>query len=196
MGERTIFWWIPSKHREIQAYQDDVYRHLENIKIYIKNSFKISKILPNLTLTFAIFGFHILLATTTIITQYFLLARHFKMNKNLKFYFTTTIKPWFSQDELVVLSDHRSKGVLCSSGKRRKNPKLVQLSVSMSVCLFHWAIKSVHSVLFVCLFWGCIKTHKLLQVCKKVVANLFTSCQQVMFELLVPSCWNKFGSSC
>jgi hypothetical protein len=33
-----------------------------------------------------------------------------------------------------------------------------------------------------------VKTHKLLQVCKQVVTNLFTSCQQVVFALLVPSC--------
>ena len=32
-----------------------------------------------------------------------------------------------------------------------------------------------------------VKTHKLLQVCKQVVTNLFTSCQQVVFALLVPS---------
>ena len=31
------------------------------------------------------------------------------------------------------------------------------------------------------------KTHKLLQVCKQVVTNLFTSCQQVAFALFVPS---------
>jgi hypothetical protein len=33
-----------------------------------------------------------------------------------------------------------------------------------------------------------ITTHKLLQVCKQVVTNVFTSCQQVV---LVPSCRNK-----
>ena len=32
-----------------------------------------------------------------------------------------------------------------------------------------------------------VKTHKLLQVCKQVVASLFTSCQQVVFALLVSS---------
>ena len=33
-----------------------------------------------------------------------------------------------------------------------------------------------------------VKTHKLLQVCKQeLVASLFTSCQQVVFALLVPS---------
>ena len=32
-----------------------------------------------------------------------------------------------------------------------------------------------------------VKTHKLLQVCKQVVTSLFTSCQQVVFTLLVPS---------
>ena len=32
-----------------------------------------------------------------------------------------------------------------------------------------------------------VKTHKLLQVCKQIVTNLFTSCQQVVFALLVPS---------
>ena len=31
-----------------------------------------------------------------------------------------------------------------------------------------------------------VKTHKLLQVCKQVVTSLFTSCQQVVFALLVP----------
>jgi hypothetical protein len=40
------------------------------------------------------------------------------------------------------------------------------------------------------------KTHKLSQVCKQVVTNLFTSCRQVVFALLVPSCCNKFGISC
>ena len=30
----------------------------------------------------------------------------------------------------------------------------------------------------------------------KVVINLFTSCQQVVFALLVPSYCNKFGTSC
>jgi hypothetical protein len=39
-----------------------------------------------------------------------------------------------------------------------------------------------------------VKTHKLLQVCKQVLTNLFTSCRQVVFTLLVPSC-NKFGLS-
>ena len=33
----------------------------------------------------------------------------------------------------------------------------------------------------------CVKTYKLLQVCKQVVTNLFTNCQQVVFALLVPS---------
>jgi hypothetical protein len=32
-----------------------------------------------------------------------------------------------------------------------------------------------------------VKTHKLLQVCKQVVKNLFPSCQQVVFALLVPT---------
>ena len=41
-----------------------------------------------------------------------------------------------------------------------------------------------------------VKTHKLLQVCKQIVTNLFTSCRQVVFALLVPSCCNKFGTSC
>jgi hypothetical protein len=40
-----------------------------------------------------------------------------------------------------------------------------------------------------------IKMHKLLQVCKQVVTNLFTSCRQVVFALLVPSCCNKFGQA-
>ena len=31
-----------------------------------------------------------------------------------------------------------------------------------------------------------VKTHKLLQVCKQVGTSLFTSCQQVVFALLVP----------
>jgi surface polysaccharide O-acyltransferase-like enzyme len=39
-----------------------------------------------------------------------------------------------------------------------------------------------------------VETYKLLQVCKQVVTNLFTSCQQVVFALLVPSCCNKFGT--
>ena len=40
----------------------------------------------------------------------------------------------------------------------------------------------------------CVKKHKLLQVCKQVVTNLFTSCRQIVFALLVPSCCiNKFG---
>jgi hypothetical protein len=45
-----------------------------------------------------------------------------------------------------------------------------------------------------------VKMHKLLQVCKQVVTNLFTSCQQVVFALLVPSCcdkfWNKLLITC
>ena len=32
-----------------------------------------------------------------------------------------------------------------------------------------------------------VKAHKLLQVGKQVVTSLFTSCQQVLFALLVPS---------
>jgi hypothetical protein len=34
------------------------------------------------------------------------------------------------------------------------------------------------------------------QVCKKVVTNLFTSCRQVVFALLVSRCCNKFGTNC
>jgi hypothetical protein len=41
-----------------------------------------------------------------------------------------------------------------------------------------------------------VKVHKLLQVCKQVVTIMFTSCRQVVFALLVPSCCNKFGTSC
>ena len=41
-----------------------------------------------------------------------------------------------------------------------------------------------------------VKTHKLLQVCKQVVTNMFTSYQQVVLALLVPSGCNKFGTSC
>ena len=45
-----------------------------------------------------------------------------------------------------------------------------------------------------------VKTHKLLQVCKQVVTSLFTSCQQVVFALLVPSLlqqvWNKLLTTC
>jgi hypothetical protein len=26
--------------------------------------------------------------------------------------------------------------------------------------------------------------------------NLFINCRQVVFALLVPSCWNKFGTNC
>jgi hypothetical protein len=33
-------------------------------------------------------------------------------------------------------------------------------------------------------------------LCTHVVTNLFTSCRQVVFALLVPSCCNKFGTSC
>ena len=40
-----------------------------------------------------------------------------------------------------------------------------------------------------------VKTQKLLQVYKQVVTSLFTSCRQVVFALLVPSCSNKFGTS-
>jgi hypothetical protein len=40
------------------------------------------------------------------------------------------------------------------------------------------------------------KAHKLLQVCKQVVTNLFTSCWQVVFALLVPSCCNKLLTTC
>jgi hypothetical protein len=32
------------------------------------------------------------------------------------------------------------------------------------------------------------KTHRLLQVCRQSFTNLFTSCRQVVFALLVPSC--------
>ena len=35
-------------------------------------------------------------------------------------------------------------------------------------------------------------THKNAQV----VTSLFTSCREVVFALLVPSCCNKFGISC
>ena len=43
-----------------------------------------------------------------------------------------------------------------------------------------------------------VKTRKFLQVCMQVVTNLFTSCQQVVFALLVPTvvCCNKFGQVC
>ncbi len=45
-----------------------------------------------------------------------------------------------------------------------------------------------------------VKTHKLLLVCKQVVTNLFTSCQQVVFALLVPmllqQVWNKLLTTC
>ena len=45
-----------------------------------------------------------------------------------------------------------------------------------------------------------VKTHKLLQVCKQIVTNLFTSCQQVVFARLVPSLlqqvWNKLLTTC
>jgi hypothetical protein len=41
-----------------------------------------------------------------------------------------------------------------------------------------------------------VKTHKLLQVCTQVVANLFTSCRHVVFALLFPSCCDKFATSC
>jgi hypothetical protein len=41
-----------------------------------------------------------------------------------------------------------------------------------------------------------LKIYKLLQVCKQVVTNLFTSCRKVVFALLVPSYCNRFGTSC
>jgi hypothetical protein len=46
-----------------------------------------------------------------------------------------------------------------------------------------------------------VKTHKLLQVCKQVVTNLFTSCQQVVFALLncskmLQQVWNKLLTAC
>jgi hypothetical protein len=40
-----------------------------------------------------------------------------------------------------------------------------------------------------------VKTHKLLQVCKQVVTNLFTSCRQVVFALLVPNLLQQLGTS-
>ena len=45
------------------------------------------------------------------------------------------------------------------------------------------------SLVFGNFFFGStrVKTHKLLQVCKQVVTSLLTSCQQVVFALLVPS---------
>ncbi len=45
-----------------------------------------------------------------------------------------------------------------------------------------------------------VKTHKLLHVCKQFVTNLFTSCQQVVFALLVSmllqQVWNKLSTTC
>ena len=45
-----------------------------------------------------------------------------------------------------------------------------------------------------------VKIHKLLQVGKQVVTSPFTSCQQVVFALLVPSLlqqvWNKLLRTC
>jgi hypothetical protein len=41
------------------------------------------------------------------------------------------------------------------------------------------------SLLEVCYNVCVLKTHKLLQVCKQVVTNMFTSCRQVVFALLV-----------
>ena len=41
-----------------------------------------------------------------------------------------------------------------------------------------------------------VKTNKLWQTCQQFVTNLFASCWQVVFALLVPSCWKKFETSC
>ncbi len=45
-----------------------------------------------------------------------------------------------------------------------------------------------------------VKTHILSTSCwlnkEQVVTSLFTSCQQDVFALLVPSCWNKLLTSC
>ena len=45
-----------------------------------------------------------------------------------------------------------------------------------------------------------VKTHKLLQTYKQVVASLFTSCSQDVFALLVPNLleqvWNKLLTNC
>ena len=65
--------------------------------------------------------------------------------------------------------------------------------MTVSDLLEHWN-KSDNAIKLVTTH---VKTHKLLQVCKQVVTNLLTSCsQQVVFALLVPSCCNKFGTSC
>jgi acetyl-CoA carboxylase beta subunit len=69
--------------------------------------------------------------------------------------------------------------------KTELNTVMIQ-KVNVNVCKF----------LFLLCEYTHVKTHKLLQVCKQVVTNLFTSCQQVVFALLVSSCCNKFGTSC
>ena len=41
-----------------------------------------------------------------------------------------------------------------------------------------------------------VKTHKFLQVSKQVVTSVFTSCQRIVFALLVQVCHDKLATSC
>jgi hypothetical protein len=41
-----------------------------------------------------------------------------------------------------------------------------------------------------------VKTRMLLQICKQIVTRLLSSRYQDVFALLVPSCWDKSGTSC
>ena len=59
------------------------------------------------------------------------------------------------------------------------------MTVINTIFQFHFLLP--HSALKITidknLIYTCVKTHKLLQVCKQVVTGLFTSCQQVVTGL-------------
>jgi hypothetical protein len=71
---------------------------------------------------------------------------------------------------------------------------LVPKNTQVVTCLQTSCYRSANKLLQICsqavdkLCLYCLfpKTHKLLHVCKQVVTNLFTSCRQVVFALLVP----------
>ena len=84
---------------------------------YFKNTLK-----SNFNLfTFAIFSFHILLDPTTVVTQQYLPAKHFKINKNIKY--------------AVLFLKYFKFVEICSSGEHRENPKLSELYTALDVCL-------------------------------------------------------------
>jgi hypothetical protein len=89
-------------------------------------------------------------------------------------------RPWYKAGHETALYKARSRCVVIFYSKNYERSGLfAKISLERSeISLTH------------------VKTRKLLQVCKQVVTNLFTSCQQVVFALLVPSCCNKFGTSC